>query len=472
MNPPLLYASQYYCLRLVWVGGYLSGAPLGLWPSLGRVLLSLYSFELFYFYHKLPPPSRLEAFPQHFRRLVIHRYLFSNMHNSTPGRRRFTFAGGGKGGRIWCSVLAIVANVPSTLAQNQFQQFFPGWDGLISGYLRDNCTQEMNDYKGNPMGHERWDLVDCVLDQFSETRKAEAAAAALTLGLAPMLLQSIGPSTSQTSLLFMRRPVLASLLAICSPWPSNPDSTIYSTTQTAMERSLVSFIRVERQNVPSRVMASVVSLVEYAMALGAAANVALLAYQLGHWGFFASANNTYDPVLWTYNALIIHLVGFLGIFLQFHRPGSNGHSDAEVKREQPTWFPRWLYHEFTPSAYNTSTPLPLRERGLDERHCLLALSLLVRWILSIAPTLQVVFGTIMLSGSLLTAQGDARNCLFRYLASAVVARALLLFEIACLKPEGSAATNSDGAGKNNIMLGEGRSNTTKHPSTLIIQETR
>lgn len=394
------------------------------------------------------------------------------MHKSTPGRRRFTFAGGGKGGRIWCSVLAIVANVPSTLAQNQFQQFFPAWDGLISGYLRDNCTQEMDDYKGNPMGDKRWELVDCVLDQFSETRKAEAAAAALTLGLAPMLLQSIGPNTSQTSLLFMRRPLLASLLAISSPWPSNPDSTVYSTTQTAMERSLVSFIRDEHKNVPRGVMASVISLIEYAMAMAAAANVASLAYQLGHWGFFASANNIYDPVLWTYNALIIHLVGVFGILLRFHRPGSNEHSDDEVKSKEPTWFPRWLYHEFTPAAYNKSTALPLRERDFKERPFLLALSLLVTWILSIAPTLQVVLGTIMLSGSLLTGQGDARNCLFRYFGSAVVARALLSFEIAFLKPEDSADTGSDGVGKNDKTPGHGQTTTTKHPSTLIMEETR
>lgn len=323
------------------------------------------------------------------------------------------------------------------------------------------------------MGDERWELVNCVLDQFSETRKAEAAAAALTLGLAPMLLQSIGPSTSQASLLFTRRPLLASLLAISSPWPSNPDSTIGSAQQTAMEESLVSFVQTVRQNVPRGIMASVVSLVEYAMALGAAANVAALAYQLGHWAFFSSANNIYDPILWTYNALFIHIVGVLGIFLQFHRPGSNGHSDDEVEREleEPAWFPGWLYHELTPAAYNTSTPLPLNKRELGTRPSLLALSLLVTWILSIAPTLQVILGTIMLSGSLLTGQGDARNCLFRYFGSAVVARALLSFEIACMK-KSSAATDSDGGGENDGMLGQNQTNTEKQPSTLIINELR
>lgn len=152
-----------------------------------------------------PPPHGLKTF--HSTADAFYPYPFSNMDSSTHGRQRLTFAGGAKRGRFWWSVLAIVANVPSTLAQNQFQQFFPAWDGLISQYLRDNCTDEVSAYKGNPMGDERWKLVECVLGQFSETRKAEAAAAALTLGLAPMLLQSIGPNTSQTSALFMRRPL-------------------------------------------------------------------------------------------------------------------------------------------------------------------------------------------------------------------------------------------------------------------------
>lgn len=394
--------------------------------------------------------------------------VFSNMYSSTFGHQHSNSAGVVQGGRFWWSVLAIVANVPSTLAQNQFQQFFPAWDGLISGYIRDSCSDAMEAYKGKPMGDERWKLVDCVLDEFTETRKAEAAAAALTFGLAPMLLQSIGPNTSQTSLLFMRRPLLASLLALSSPWPSNPDNTIYSTSPTQMERSLASFILVEPQNAASGVMASVVSLVEYAIALGAAANVASLAYQIGHWGFFSSANNIYDPVLWTYNALIIHLVGVIGIFIQFHRPWSNGHSDDEVERKGPVWFPRWLYDELTPAAYNT--PLQLEERTFGKRSPLLALSLLVTWILSIAPTLQVVLGTIMLSGSLLTGQGDSRNCLFRYFGSAIVARALLSFEIACLKR--SAATEPNGVGENTETLGQGHNNTEKQPSTLIIREIR
>ncbi|KAL3301954.1 hypothetical protein RB213_005093 [Colletotrichum asianum] len=254
----------------------------------------------------------------------------------------------------WLVAFIIVTNVPSTLADGPlFQQFFPGWDGLIHKFLKENCTDDLDEYNKNPMGQGKWDVIDCLFDgPFTETRKAEAAAAALTPGLAPMVLQTIGPNTSETSLLFLRRPLLALLLAISSPWPRNPDdNAIY-------ENPSVDYpVWPAIDNEPARI---VVVLVEYVVAMGAAANVALLAYQLGHWSFFMSANNVNDPVWWTYCSFLIHLIGILGIFFRF----------------------------------------------------------------------QVLMGTIMLSGSLLTNQADARNCLFRYVCSAIAARALLSYELA------------------------------------------
>lgn len=363
----------------------------------------------------------------------------------------------------WLVAFIIVTNVPSTLADGPlFQQFFPGWDGLIKEYLNESCSDELGKYNEDPMGEGKWMVINCLFDgPFSETRKADAAAAALTLGLAPMVLQTIGPNTSETSLLFLRRPLLALLLAISSPWPRNPDdNAIY-------ENPWVDYpVWPAIENEPSRI---VVVLVEYVVAMGAAANVALLAYQLGHWSFFMSANNVNDPVWWTYCSFLIHLIGILGIFFRFRMCRSRGAFDRQNKAAGKYWFQRWFYREFRPAAYkneynkieeeneqqsngnsssssssddddeknnsnsndnnreSNKTRLRLRER--KKKHWIL-LSVLATWVLSIAPTLQVLMGTIMLSGSLLTNQADARNCLFRYVCSAIAARALLSYELA------------------------------------------
>ncbi|KAF0321389.1 hypothetical protein GQ607_011392 [Colletotrichum asianum] len=369
----------------------------------------------------------------------------------------------------WLVAFIIVTNVPSTLADGPlFQQFFPGWDGLIHKFLKENCTDDLDEYNKNPMGQGKWDVIDCLFDgPFTETRKAEAAAAALTPGLAPMVLQTIGPNTSETSLLFLRRPLLALLLAISSPWPRNPDdNAIY-------ENPSVDYpVWPAIDNEPARI---VVVLVEYVVAMGAAANVALLAYQLGHWSFFMSANSVNDPVWWTYCSFLIHLIGILGIFFRFQVGDSKGVFDHKDETAGNGWFARWCFREFRPATYNYNNENDNngdndhnddekcssccnknknnnRNHNNDDSYCCcycnrnnskaglqlkereskywILLSVLATWALSIAPTLQVLMGTIMLSGSLLTNQADARNCLFRYVCSAIAARALLSYELA------------------------------------------
>ncbi|KAK6077227.1 hypothetical protein SCUP515_05076 [Seiridium cupressi] len=60
-------------------------------------------------------------------------------------------------------------------------------------------------------------IINCVLEQFLDFRKAEMAASAVILGLLPTILQSLGSTTAETSLLGLRRPGLAFLLAAGSP---------------------------------------------------------------------------------------------------------------------------------------------------------------------------------------------------------------------------------------------------------------
>ncbi|KAF9875007.1 hypothetical protein CkaCkLH20_07701 [Colletotrichum karsti] len=358
----------------------------------------------------------------------------------------------------------IIGSVPTTLAQEQFQTFFPGWSDLITNILEVNCSQDVEKFAKDPMGQARWDVVDCILGVFSESRKAEGVAAALTFGLAPMVLQNIGPSTSETSLLFLRRPFLALLLAISSPWPSNPNSTKYDNPLYGLSQPIGLPMWPDIENRPRRVVASFVSLFEYALAMGAAANVASLAYQLGHWSFFSSANNVYDPVLWTYNALLIHIVGIIGIFLRVRVLDRHRNSHNAIEEREQTWLPLWLADELTPTAYNDNLRLEPRDSHLPS-----VLSLLIAWVLSIAPTLQVLMGTIMLSGSLLTSQADARNCLFRYVGSAIVARALLWYELAGLRQatSGVASVSYTPAGSTIELMDQGHSAETRQPSKSV-----
>lgn len=102
---------------------------------------------------------------------------------------------------------------------HQFDVFFPGWDGMIQEILRTNCSRQYYYYRRGEHGPEGeafmvFHVIECVLQQFPEFRKSEMAASAVILGLLPTTLQSLGSTSAETSLLGLRRPVLALLVSV------------------------------------------------------------------------------------------------------------------------------------------------------------------------------------------------------------------------------------------------------------------
>ncbi|RYP56312.1 hypothetical protein DL771_011964 [Monosporascus sp. 5C6A] len=313
---------------------------------------------------------------------------------------------------------------------SQFQEFFPAWNQLITNILRENCSVELDTYRA--IGA-KWSVIDCVLSAFSESRKAEAAAAALTLSLTPAVLQIVSPTTTDTSLLFLQRPILALLLSASSPSPSiwvysrSPKTTLHRKPDAswpgfgAIWSGGAELPRGMPQN--RRLLLLWISAAEYLLALTAAANVALLAWELGYKNFFSAANSIYDVALWTYTAFLVHIFGFIDLRLNFLvlRPSR----DDDNGRETRGFCSRIMHvmrYELHPAV--AGKPVVLRRRLPRS-----LLSLTATYVLWLAPILQVVFGTIVLSGSMLMAQVDARRCLFRYIGSAIVAKAVLAFEI-------------------------------------------
>lgn len=104
---------------------------------------------------------------------------------------------------------------------HQFDVFFPGWDGMIQDILRTNCSTQYYYYRRGERGPDGeaymvFRVIECVLQQFPEFRKSEMAASAVILGLLPTTLQSLGSTSAETSLLGLRRPVLALLVSVVS----------------------------------------------------------------------------------------------------------------------------------------------------------------------------------------------------------------------------------------------------------------
>lgn len=102
---------------------------------------------------------------------------------------------------------------------HQFDAFFPGWNGMIQDILRNNCSEPYSYYRAGETGPKGeaymvFRVIECLLQQFPEFRKSEMAASAVILGLLPTTLQNLGSTSAETSLLGLRRPVLALLVSL------------------------------------------------------------------------------------------------------------------------------------------------------------------------------------------------------------------------------------------------------------------
>ncbi|KAI0150765.1 hypothetical protein GGR57DRAFT_182677 [Xylariaceae sp. FL1272] len=324
-------------------------------------------------------------------------------------------------------LLALIPAVQGT-PTHQFDHFFPGWNDIIQGYLKDACSKEYAAYKTGKVNYTLGveslvnPVIDCILEQFPNSRQAELAASNLVLGLIPTILQSLGSSTAETALVGIRRPLLGFLLSAGSP-------TVAITKSSSFAQSLADFVNggdprdleipgFGWSRVPSR-WALLISAAEYLVVGGAVTNVVLLAWELGVHAVAIFAPNTIIGVpLWTFLAAIIHLVSCLCIWLRVRVVPAKQEDDFARRTEVAR---TGLPTEFIPAAFHSSRRLEWR----DESPLFYALS----WIISLGILIQVVLGTLVLSGLLFFSLVDSLSIVLRYMLSAIACRAVIRLEL-------------------------------------------
>ncbi|KAL8377026.1 hypothetical protein RB595_007924 [Gaeumannomyces hyphopodioides] len=142
----------------------------------------------------------------------------------------------------------------------------------------------------------------------------------------------ISASSAETSLLFLRRPVLALLIAASSIAPSNAKDSFYADQARALKEPVGLPTRPWLLERNTRAGAVLISAAEYALAGLAAGNVALFAYQLGYWNFLVTTNNEWDPMLMTYAALLTHLIGIIALLFRFETASKSKKSGPSRRR--------------------------------------------------------------------------------------------------------------------------------------------
>ncbi|KAI0191633.1 hypothetical protein F4808DRAFT_382136 [Astrocystis sublimbata] len=338
---------------------------------------------------------------------------------------------------LTATLAALLVGIPAVYAKptHQFDHFFPGWNNYVHDLLRENCADEYALYLtgASPDGKKQGavnPVISCILENFSEVRKAELATGALLLGLIPMILQTIGSSTAETALIGMRRPILGFLISAGSPAVSMMKTSDFAS-------SIVEFIEKGdtrdfhmgglRRSQWRGPLTFLISLLEYVAVAGAVANVLHLAVNLGIFAVAIFAPDTIFGVpLWTLGATLIHIAGACAVIVRVRRryPKDDNNRGDQLRR-RINRIKRWFWRELTPAVFHPAVHMELRKGG-SSTFWFYALT----WCISIGILAQVAFGTVVLSGLLFFSLADCLIIVGRYALSAIVCRAVVRLELA------------------------------------------
>ncbi|KAK4040857.1 hypothetical protein C8A01DRAFT_45877 [Parachaetomium inaequale] len=341
-------------------------------------------------------------------------------------------------------VFLLVAAPTMARTTSQFREFFPSWKSYLLQIIEkedeNGCRKESAEYH-DPSNTDKmlaFQLANCILGKMDEFRKTEMGITSVVLGLLPTILQQVGPTVSEVSVLATRRPLLALLLGIAMPSVRTSGSLV-----EPLERSVDISIR---SGVLARALWPwlLISAAEYLIAAAAVANVFYQLYQLAEWTISVSAiavdsgalSQTYGPFLWVMLLVPPHLLGFWGLKLG----------------------------EFMPCA--KGDPLFLTE--VDKKGLL---AILVQFLMEMASLVVFVFGTVALSSQIFISLGDVVPVIIRFICGTVVCRLILLFELHGLREVSSRSPKKDavllGGGYESVFGQDGKAGPTVQESVRL-----
>jgi hypothetical protein len=339
-------------------------------------------------------------------------------------------------------ILGALAAPVSSYDSGQFRTFFPAWsqdlissrDGVCAAY-RDAYYNDQTT-NGYHQGIRYSDtLANCLLGNLNEFQKSEAGVVTVLFGLLPTIFTLIGPAPEDISLLALRRPVLAFLLAIPLPSFPMPDGMSTPNRDTLLREPVSLPLRAWAPLKSSTLCKALIAACEYTMAGVAAAHMIYTMYQLAFWTITVSTiavnsgmlPSTYGPFMWLGINMAVQVISFLTLKLRYQKDQDCG---PDYGRDTAL---NWWLSEITPCIYGE--PTWLRRAPDTFLHFILSL------LLNAGVLVLLVFVTVILSSQLFISLGDALTVTARILTGGVVCRLILAFELQCMREVTSEATS-------------------------------
>jgi hypothetical protein len=257
-------------------------------------------------------------------------------------------------------VLSISHQARGWRARESFQHFFPDVEVELSNAVTNNCSDVLQEYLNEHVtfyGVYCVKMYSCIISNTTEYTKANMASAAVLLGLAPVILATLGSSTTELSLLSSQRPALAFLLVLGSP-AMNPIRTFdyHDPIVDLREKKW----RWDFQK-PSQIGNIIRVIVELFFALGSIANLADLCRIIALNTIAVMSCDFSDVLveLWIGLAIITHLSGII-TFSMRSKMVYHGRTEPRSTYRR---IREWLRNEFSPCVTHTKHELKGEEEN-------------------------------------------------------------------------------------------------------------
>lgn len=320
----------------------------------------------------------------------------------------------------------------------KYEIWYNAWAPQLKRISESVCNLSLAAYQGNATARDTlgpvydycWTHSNCILQNVNPNITQSIASAAILLGLTPTILSVLGPSVAEIALLSMHRPFLSLLLSLGAPAVYPGRFLIWDDPMCVNEPQTGAWVV---QPLSMR-WAIVVSTTQYVLAMGAVALNIYTAWAMGVRAVLVwFCDTSYWPLLWVVLTIVTHTIAVLSLRLAIHKKravplGATAREHKSLGRRLLSAFKR----EFTPMANSKSQVRNHFDVRLGPVHVML------QYIGALVALVHLIFGTAMFSSLLYLGAGDAISTILLFVASAVVSRVILQFEIGgMIRPDGT-----------------------------------
>ncbi|RTE74141.1 hypothetical protein BHE90_011431 [Fusarium euwallaceae] len=317
---------------------------------------------------------------------------------------------------------------------NPMEHFYSNYNRGLQEIIQNNCSEtyalylqdrrdesnvspslSMFSINGLAMSSE---MVECILDHTPEFIKSKMAAAAIVLGLALTIVATLGVRPQETAALSVvgRRHLLAFALAVGSPALNAYRSSEYN--------SIIDTLREASRQRPDAIrrLDPFITVISYSLAAASIANIGELTYQLGAKTIFTILpNSPYLALLWAFLGVFIHFMAGMA----FRMRVSSKVKRVDEDMTQGSWPVSVAQGQIGLMARRSKIIFTVHPESLS----FFAMSLIT----TISTACHIIFGTSVFSSILFVSINDSLLIVARLMASAIVCRIIVTYELLVLR---------------------------------------